>query len=117
MEKIIFIIWVYIFFICTLSIAETDIALRDINIKNNLEPQIERGQPNYLIDSVGNVASIPQKVILLNPNIDSHIVSSKTERYLKNFIRDNPEAMKDVKVRINQCSPIQELDRLAKNKQ
>ena len=116
MRKIISIILGYLLIVSSLSFAESDVTIREISIKNNLEPQIERGQPNCIIDSVGNVASIPQKVILLNPNIDSHIVSSKTEQYLKDFIRDNPEVMKDVKVRINQCSPIQELDRLAKNK-
>jgi len=116
MKKIIPIIIGYLCFMCGTVLAEGDVAIREITIKNNLEPQIERGQPNCIIDSVGNVASIPQKVILLNPNIDSHIVSQNTEQYLKDFIRDNPEAMKDVKVRINKCSPIQELDRLVKNK-
>ena len=99
-----------------LSFAESDVVIREIYIKDNLWPKIERGHPNCVIDSVGNIASIPQKVILLNPNIDSHIISQNTEQYLKDFIHDNPDTMKDVKVRINQCSPIQELDRLVKNK-
>lgn len=99
-----------------LSFAESEVSRGTLSIKADIEPQIERGQPNYLFDSLGNVVSIPQKVILLNPNIDSHIVTSKTEQYLRDFIRDNPDTMDDVKVRINQCSPIQELDRLAKNK-
>ena len=116
MKKIIFVILGCLFISASLTLAENDVVLREINIKNNLEPQIERGQPNCLIDSVGSIASIPQKVILLNPNIDSHIVNSKTEQYLKDFIRDNPETMSGVKVRINQCTPIQELDRLVKNK-
>jgi len=116
MKKIIFIVLGYLFFICGAALAENDVTPREITIKNSLEPQIERGQPNCLIDSAGSIASIPQKVILLNANIDSHIVNPKTEQYLRDFIRDNPETMRSVKVRINQCSPIQELDRLAKNK-
>lgn len=116
MKKKTFLILGFLLIISGMSVAESDVIIREISTKSNLGPQIERGQPNCIIDSVGNVASIPQKVILLNPNIDSHIVNSKTEQYLKDFIRDNPESMKDVKVRINQCSPIQELDRLAKNK-
>jgi len=107
-----------IFFILVLIFLFHDVSFTegDIYIKDSIEPQIERGQPNCIFDSAGNIASIPQKVILLNSNIDSHIVDSKTEQYLKKFIHDNPEVMKDVKVRINQCSPIQELDRLVKNK-
>jgi hypothetical protein len=116
MRKIIFIILGCLFFTCGIAIAGNDVTLQEITAKNRLEPQIERGQPNCIIDSAGNIASIPQKIILLNPNIDSHIVSIKTERYLKDFIRDNPETMINVKVRINLCSPIQELDQLVKNK-
>lgn len=98
------------------AFAESEVSRSSIGIRENLEPQIERGQPNIILDSVGNIASIPQKVVLLNPNIDSHIVRPRTEQFIKDFIKDHPEEMKDVKVRINQCSPIQELDRLVKNK-
>lgn len=116
MKKIIFIILLCLLITSSVALAGSDVTLQEITAKNSLEPQIERGQPNCLIDSAGSIASIPQKVILLNPNIDSHIVNSKTEQYLRDFIRDNTETMRGVKVRINQCSPIQELDRLVKNK-
>lgn len=85
-------------------------------ILNNHEPQIERGQPSFVIDSLGNVFAIPKKIILLNANIENHRISPKTEQYIKDFIYDNPEVMKDVKVRLNQWTPAQELGRLAKNK-
>ncbi len=82
---------------CGVSSAENaDIAHYNIYPQNPSDPQIERGQSNYIFDSVGSIMSIPQKVILLNPNIDSHFVSSNTEQYLKDFIRDNSGEMKDV---------------------
>ena len=76
---------------------------------------IERGRPVYLLDSVGNALSTPQKVVLLNSKIDNHSVSSPTEQTLRAFLDENGEEMKDVKIRINQCDPWGELGRLTKN--
>lgn len=80
------------------------------------EPQIEKGRPNIIFDSVGNLLSAPKKIILLNPHVDSHVVGSKTECYIKEFIAEHPEEMQDVKFRINQWAPFGELDRLTRNK-
>lgn len=110
--KRIFILFLFVFFVQSGCFAETETAVLDKDA-----PQIERGQPNVIFDSVGNILSIPKKIILLNQNIDTHNVSPKTEQYISEFIQDNPEAMKDVKVRINQWAPIRELKRLTKNKQ
>lgn len=77
--------------------------------------QIERGRPNVLLDSAGNVLSIPQKVVLLNPKIDNHHISSKTERVIQDYLADNPD-LKGVKVRLNQGAFFGDLKSLAKNK-
>lgn len=110
MQRITSSIFAAIFFLLATSVfcAEIDSA--------SAEAQIERGQKNIAIDLVGNVASIPEKVILLNPRIDNHSVSPETESYIREFISDNPQAMKDVKVRINQWSPMAEMGRLVSNK-
>lgn len=77
---------------------------------------IERGRPNYLLDSAGNALALPQKAVLLNSRIDNHSVSVKTEQALREFISDYPEEMAGVKVRINQCAPLDDLHRLASNR-
>ena len=79
------------------------------------EPQIERGKPNVLLDSLGYIISTPKRLLLFNKNVDTHNVSSKTEEYIAGYIGEHPEEMKDVKVRINQCAPFNEFDRLIKN--
>lgn len=80
------------------------------------EAQIEKGQPNLLLDGIGNIISIPKKVILWNSKVDSHNIGPETEKYLTNFIEDNPDEMKDVKVRINQWTPVGDFRHLIKNK-
>lgn len=80
------------------------------------EPQIERGEPNILFDSVGYILSTPKRILLLNPDIDTHHVSPETEKYIAGFVQDNPELMKDVKIRINQWTPMGEMKRLIDNK-
>ncbi|MBI3292710.1 MAG: hypothetical protein HYZ73_07895 [Elusimicrobia bacterium] len=78
--------------------------------------QIERGRPVWLLDALGNLLSLPKKLILLNRKVDSHSVSPKTEQALQAFLAAHPEAAKDVKVRINQWTPVGEFRRLAQNK-
>ena len=60
--------------------------------------------------------SLPKKIILLNAKVDSHRVSSKTEAVLQEFLTAHPGATRDVKVRINQWTPVGELKRLTQNK-
>lgn len=70
----------------------------------------------WVLDALGNLLSLPKKLILLNSKVDSHSVSEKTEASLKKFLAAHPEAAKDVKVRINQWTPFGELKRLTQNK-
>lgn len=48
--------------------------------------------------------------------MDSHRVSLQTEASLRQFLAAHPEKLKDVKVRINQWTPVGEFKRLAQNK-
>lgn len=79
------------------------------------EPQIERGKPNLIIDGIGNILSIPQKIVLLNPRIDNHAMSEKTLAVMKDFLAQNKQ-IKDTKIRINQFAPIGEFKRLTTNR-
>lgn len=83
---------------------------------NECNPQIERGKPNIIVDSLGNIISLPQKIILLNFKIGNHSISPKTEQIIGKYIKDNPQILKDTKIRLNQFSLFGDLRRLAKNK-
>lgn len=76
--------------------------------------QIVVGKPNIVIDSLGNIISLPKKIILLDHRVDNHIVSPKTIEVLKQYIKDNP-AMQETKVRINQFALVDEFRRLGIN--
>ncbi len=80
------------------------------------ESQIEVGMPNIVVDGLGNIISIPKKIILLDTRIDNHSISPKTQEALKHYIQDHPKFMQDTKVRINQFAPVGEFKRLIKNK-
>jgi len=80
------------------------------------ESQIEVGKPNIAVDSVGNLLGLPSKVLLLNSKMENHNVSPETVKFIEQYIDDNPEEMKDTKIRINQFAPVGEFKRLTKNK-
>ncbi len=69
-----------------------------------------------MLDALGNLLSLPKKILLLNPKVDSHSVSPKTEASLQEFLAAHPEAAKDLKVRINQWTPVGEFKRLIRNR-
>lgn len=76
---------------------------------SNNETQIERGSPNLLIDTIGNILAIPQKLIFVNSQYHSNYVSPETEEILRQYLEDNK--LQHVKVRINQWNPIGEIER------
>lgn len=80
------------------------------------ESQIEVGQPNIIVDSLGNITGIPAKILLLNPKIENHNISPETVKIIEKYIDYNSEQMKDTKIRINQFTPVGEFKRLVKNK-
>jgi hypothetical protein len=77
------------------------------------EPQVERGQPNVVVDTLGVLFSIPSKVILWNLSVDSHQVSTNTEAELMAYLDRN--SLTNVKVRINEYAPGDEWSRLVRN--
>lgn len=79
-------------------------------------PQIERGQPIPPVDAIGNVLSLPYKLLLLNWKVDNHHISPATEQVLVSYLNRRPEEMGDLKIRLNQWAPFDELERLLSNK-
>ncbi|MCA9135886.1 MAG: hypothetical protein KDB00_03985 [Planctomycetales bacterium] len=80
---------------------------------NGDDPQVEIGRPNKWIDGIGNVISIPSKLLLWDRRIDRHKISEGTLLTLTDYLEYNNLA--HVKVRANQYAPIDEWKRLRKN--
>lgn len=74
---------------------------------------IERGMPIPPLDAIASALGGLNKLLLWNPKFANHNVSSKTEAVLADFM--NRYELYDVKVRINQFAPIDELKRLFTN--
>ncbi len=79
-------------------------------------PQIERGQPFFPVDAIGNIVSLPSKLLLLNWRVDNHAISEETERILVEYLKYRPEDLRDLKIRINQWAPFGEFKHLWANK-
>ncbi len=75
---------------------------------------VERGNPNVLVDGIGWVIGIPEKVLLWNSEVINHHISAQTEAELTEYLRANE--IDEVKVRINQYAPLDEWRRLRQNK-
>ncbi|MBA4017524.1 MAG: hypothetical protein C0483_10160 [Pirellula sp.] len=76
-------------------------------------PQIERGKPRPVLDSVGWVIGIPGKIVLWDRRIDNHRVSPATETAVAEYLAANE--LSGVKVRVNQYAPMEEWRRLRAN--
>ncbi len=76
-------------------------------------PQIERGKPRPVLDSLGWVIGIPGKIVLWDRRIDNHRVSPATEIAVTEYLAANELA--GVKVRVNQYAPRDEWHRLRAN--
>lgn len=77
-------------------------------------PQIERGKPNKVVDTVGWVVGIPTKLLLWDRRADNHKIGNETQGAIHQYLDQND--LKTVKVRLNQYSPMQDAKRLVKNK-
>lgn len=77
-------------------------------------PQIETGRPNGFLDTVGNIVSIPAKVLLLSTKVDNHRISPETSDVLAEYLQQND--LRNVKVRLNQYAPGGEWIRLFRNR-
>ncbi|MGL4513200.1 MAG: hypothetical protein ACRCT8_08925 [Lacipirellulaceae bacterium] len=80
-----------------------------------LGPQIdlERGDPNGVLDGVGWVLGIPSKLVLWDSRVNNHAVSEKTVEDATEFLADN--GVSGVMVRVNQYDPLGEWQRLIEN--
>ncbi len=78
------------------------------------QPQLQRGQPRKIIDSVGWVIGIPSKIILWNRRIDNHNISDRTEALVGQYLVDN--GLTTTRVRLNQYAPGDDWRRLVRNK-
>jgi len=78
------------------------------------EPQIERGEAYPIIDGVGWVIGIPDKIILWDRRVNNHHISPETEAAIAEYLANNELLV--VKVRLNQYHPWDEWRRLVANK-
>jgi hypothetical protein len=80
-------------------------------------PQLERGAPVPPVDVLGNIFSLPLKLLLWSWQFNLHSISPQTEEELIAFLdaKDLP-AFEDAKFRLNQYKPGQDLSRLVKNR-
>ena len=79
-------------------------------------PQVTRGAAIPPIDFIGNVLSLPAKVILWNWQFNSHFISPATEAQLIKYLdaRHRP-AFEHTTYRLNQYAPFSDLRALIKN--
>ena len=78
------------------------------------EPQISRGDPNFIADGLGKyVFSLPEKILLANWKMGSHSITPETENAIKEYLEKNN--LKEVKVRLNEYAPFGEWKRLRNN--
>ena len=80
-------------------------------------PQIERGARVPPVDFLGNVLSLPMKLLLWSWKFNLHSISPETEQELVQYLdaRDLP-SLEDARFRLNEYRPGQDLGRLVKNR-
>jgi hypothetical protein len=76
--------------------------------------QIERGRSRPVLDGIGWVIGIPDKILLWNRRIENHKISPETEQAVATYLARNE--LSTVKVRLNQYAPIDDWRRLVANK-
>ena len=80
-------------------------------------PQVTRGVPFPPIDFLGNVLSLPFKLILWNWRFNNHAISEETEQVLTKYLENrNLPAFEHAVFRLNQYAPLADLRALAHNK-
>ena len=77
------------------------------------QPQIQRGRPRPVIDTVGWVIGIPNKILLWDRRVDNHSISYETELSIAEYVERNN--LSTVRVRLNQYRPGEDWGRLVRN--
>ncbi len=94
------------------------ITVRSQQIANELidseNPQVEIGKRRPIIDGIGWVVGIPDKILLWDRRIDRHKISERTIVTIADYLEQNN--LPHVKVRANQYAPLQDWKRLTQNK-
>lgn len=75
---------------------------------------VERGERRPVLDGLGWVMGIPEKILLWNRGASNHNVSEATVNQVANYMQYR--GLSDVKLRVNQYDPFGEWDRLVANK-
>ena len=79
--------------------------------------QIEEGRPCAPIDLIGNILSIPWKILLLEWRFGNHTISPQTEAILTQYLHDRSQDLSHTLIRVNQYAPHKDLKRLITNHQ
>jgi hypothetical protein len=75
--------------------------------------QFERGEPRPVLDAVGWVIGIPDKIILWDRRVANHNISPESEAAIAEYLALNE--LSTVKVRLNQYAPLDDWRRLRAN--
>lgn len=78
------------------------------------QPQIERGEPRPVIDTIGWIIGIPSKIILWDRRVENHKIGDETEEAIARYLAVNE--LDTVKVRLNEYAPGDEWRRLRANR-
>lgn len=76
-------------------------------------PQVEIGRPQPIIDGIGWVVGIPDKLLLWDRRIDQHKISEQTIESTVDYLQANN--LPHIKVRANQYAPLEDWHRLTQN--
>lgn len=87
---------------------------RPQGLRSESGPQIVRGTPHAVLDGVGWVFGIPDKILLWNVRMENHKISPETEEAVAEYLAKND--LDHVKVRLNQYDPADNWRRLVANK-
>ncbi|TWT88145.1 hypothetical protein Mal64_16220 [Pseudobythopirellula maris] len=74
---------------------------------------LERGRVAPVLDKVGWVLGLPNKLLLWDRRADNHEISAETEQRVVEYLAEND--LEGVKVRVNQYDPLGEWRRLREN--
>lgn len=77
------------------------------------EPQVEIGRPQPILDGIGWVVGIPDKILLWDRRVDRHKISEDTLLAVADYAEANNLA--HVKIRANQYAPLKDWERLKNN--
>lgn len=77
------------------------------------QAQIQRGKRRPIIDGIGWVIGIPDKILLWNCRIDNHNISEQTEHAVASYLEAN--GLTSTRVRLNQYHPWDDWKRLVRN--